>query len=78
MSTGIRICQKCQVVMGQEDPSAGCAMLYLDRHDNQQVIHFTLCPNCFEQIDEWVTQVVQRQEAEREAAESKRTVPLVH
>jgi len=71
------VCQRCKVVLGPDDLSAGCAMLYQDRHDTPQVLRFTLCFNCFETLEEWISQQAQRRAQEREAARAERTKPSI-
>jgi len=78
MSAETSICYRCKVVMGPEDPSAACAMLYQDRHDNTQALRFSLCLNCLETVEEWISQRAQRQAQAREAARAERTKPSVH
>jgi len=78
MSTEITFCQRCKVVLGPQDPKSHHKMIYLDGDGSPQLLLFSLCPSCRETLEEFMNQELEKQEAEREAAEAKRKEPSVH
>jgi len=69
MTTETSICDRCKVALvGPQELSTLCAVLFLNRDENPQVIRFTLCLDCNNEIGNYIRERGHRQEAERENA----------